>query len=77
MDLARQQVLEAGDPASGLYNTGIAYLASGDDRDALAAFDAASRARATFNISRERAGLIRARLGLAAAAERRDHGVER
>ena len=77
MDMARQQFLEAGDVAGGLYNTGIAYLASGDERDALAAFDAASKARATFNISRERAGLIRARLGLAAAAERRVTDVER
>jgi len=70
MDLARAQFLDAGDRASGLYNTGIAYLAAGDDRSALAAFDAASRARATFNISRERAELIRARIARAAAAER-------
>lgn len=77
MDIARGQFLEAGDVASGLYNTGIAYLASGDEQGALAAFDAASRARPTFNISRERAALIRARLGLAAAAERRDRGVIR
>ena len=72
MDLARTQFLDAGDRASGLYNAGIAYLASGDERNALAAFDAASKARPTFNISRERAALIRARLGLAAAAARRD-----
>jgi len=72
MDLARTQFLDAGDRASGLYNAGIAYLASGDERNALAAFDAASKARPTFNISRERADLIRARLGLAAAAARRD-----
>jgi tetratricopeptide (TPR) repeat protein len=70
MDLARAQFLDAGDQASGLYNTGIAYLASGDKRNALAAFDAASKARPTFHISRERAELIRARLALAAAAER-------
>jgi Flp pilus assembly protein TadD len=69
-DLARTQFLDAGDHASGLYNAGIAYLASGDDHNALAAFDAASRARPTFNVSRERAELIRARLGFAAAAER-------
>ena len=74
MDLARTQFLAAGDLASGLYNTGLAYLASGDDRDALAAFDAASKARAAFAVSRERAALIRARLGLAAAAERAAHG---
>lgn len=77
MDIARSQFLEAGDTASGFYNTGIAYLASGDERAALAAFDAASRARPTFNISRERAAQIRARLGFAAAAERLDNGVER
>ena len=70
MDLARTQFLDAGDRASGLYNAGIAYLAAGDERSALAAFDAASRARPTFNLSRERADLIRGRLGLAAAAER-------
>jgi tetratricopeptide (TPR) repeat protein len=70
MDLARTQFLDAGDRASGLYNTGIAYLASGEERNALAAFDAASRARPTFILSRERAELIRGRLGLAAAAAR-------
>ena len=70
MDSARAQFLDAGDAASGLYNTGIAYLASGDERKALAAFDAASKARPTFAISRERAELIRARLARAAAAER-------
>jgi tetratricopeptide (TPR) repeat protein len=70
MDVARAQFLDAGDRASALYNTGIAYLASGDERNALAAFDEASKARPTFNISRERANLIRARLGFAAAAAR-------
>jgi tetratricopeptide (TPR) repeat protein len=70
MDSARAQFLDAGDAASGLYNTGIAYLASGDERSALAAFDAASKARPTFAISRTRAELIRARLARAAAAER-------
>ena len=77
MDLARAQFLDAGDGASGLYNTGIAYLASGDERSALAAFDAASRARPTFNISRERAELIRARLAHAAAVERAADGSAR
>ncbi len=70
MDVARAQFLDAGDHASGLYNTGITYLAAGDERNALAAFDAASKARPTFAISRERAELIRARLARAAAAER-------
>jgi len=67
LDLARAQFLDARDHASGLYNTGIAYLASGDERNALAAFDAASRARPTFYISRARAALIRARLSRTAA----------
>jgi Flp pilus assembly protein TadD len=62
MDLARTQFLDAGDYASGLYNTGIAYLAAGDEQSALSAFDAASRARPTLNIARERANQIRARL---------------
>lgn len=70
MDLARTQFLDAADRASGLYNAGITYLASGDDRSALAAFDAASKARPTFNISRERANLLRARLRVETAAER-------
>jgi tetratricopeptide (TPR) repeat protein len=61
MDLARTYFLD-GDRASGLYNTGIAYLAAGDDNNALAAFDAASRARPTLNMARERAEQIRARL---------------
>jgi len=61
MDLARTYFLD-GDRASGLYNTGIAYLAAGDDQNALAAFDAASRARPTLSIARERAEQIRARL---------------
>jgi tetratricopeptide (TPR) repeat protein len=72
MDLARTQFLDAGDRASGLYNAGIAYLAAGDDGNALAAFDAASKARPTFIISRERADLIRGRLRLATAADRRN-----
>jgi tetratricopeptide (TPR) repeat protein len=71
MDLARRQFLDAGDRASGLYNAGLAYLASGDEVNALSAFDAASRARPTFNLSRQRAELIRGRLGFAAAAARR------
>jgi len=70
MDLARKHFLDAGDRASGLYNTGIVYLASGDDRNALAAFDAASKARPTFKIARERAQQIRARLRLTTLTER-------
>lgn len=59
VDLARQQFLDAGDRASGLYNTGLMYLSAGDYRSALAAFDQASRARATFYLARERAQQIR------------------
>jgi tetratricopeptide (TPR) repeat protein len=73
MDAARAQFLDAGDRASGLYNAGIAFLASGDEVSALAAFDEASRARPTFAISRERADAIRAKLGFRAAAERLEH----
>jgi tetratricopeptide (TPR) repeat protein len=58
-DLARTHFLDAGDPASGLYNTGIVYLAARDYRNALAAFDAASRNRPTFNLARERARQLR------------------
>ncbi|HXW05673.1 MAG TPA: tetratricopeptide repeat protein [Vicinamibacterales bacterium] len=74
MDLARTQFLDAGDRAAGLYNTGLVYLAAGDPRQALAAFDAASRERATFALARERATRIRAMLRLpgARATERID-----
>ncbi len=74
MDAARAQFLDGSDRASGLYNTGIVYLAAGDERSALASFDAASRARPTFNISRERAELIRGRLALSRAAGRSSDG---
>ena len=62
MDLARAQFLDADDRATGLYNAGIAYLASGDDKGALSAFDEASRTRPLFHLARERAQQIRARL---------------
>jgi tetratricopeptide (TPR) repeat protein len=70
VDLARAHFLDAGDRASGLYNTGIVYLASGDDKSALAAFDEASRTRATFQLSRLRADQIRARLRTTTLHER-------
>jgi len=70
MDTARAQFLDGGDRASGLYNTGIAYLAAGDEPNALASFDAASRERPTFTLSRKRAELIRERLARAGAAAR-------
>jgi tetratricopeptide (TPR) repeat protein len=59
LELARAQFLDAGDRASGLYNMGIVYLATGDKTRALAAFDEASRARVTFALARERANQIR------------------
>lgn len=70
VDLARAHFLDAGDRASGLYNTGLVYLASGDDKNALAAFDEASRTRATFQLSRLRADQIRARLRVTTLHER-------
>ena len=62
IDLARTEFVEAGDRASGLYNTGIVYLAAGDPAAALTAFDEASRARPTFHLARERARQIRAQM---------------
>jgi tetratricopeptide (TPR) repeat protein len=59
LDLARAQFLDAGDRASGLYNMGIVYLATGDKAGALAAFDEATRTRVTFAVARERANQIR------------------
>ena len=60
LDLARAQFLDGAERASGLYNIGIVYLATGDKAGALAAFDEASRARVTFALARERASQIRA-----------------
>ena len=70
VDLARAHFLDAGDRASGLYNTGLVYLSTGDYRKALVAFDEASRARATFHLARERAQQIRARLRVTTLNER-------
>ncbi len=70
VDLARAHFLDAGDRASGLYNTGLVHLAAGDHKSALAAFDEASRARATFHLARERAAQIRARLRVTTLHER-------
>ena len=55
IDLARAEFVDAGDRASALYNSGIVYLAAGDSRSALDAFDEASKARPTFRLARERA----------------------
>lgn len=64
IDLARRQFVTASDRASGLYNTGIVYLAVGDYPAALHAFDEASKARPTFHLARERARQIRAQISL-------------
>jgi Flp pilus assembly protein TadD len=62
MDLARMEFLDANDAGRGFFNVGIAYLATGNDAAALAAFDAASRANPLLAIARERAEQIRFRL---------------
>ena len=65
IDLARAEFVDAGDRASALYNSGIVYLAAGDSRSALDAFDEASKARPTFHLARERARQIREQMFLA------------
>ncbi len=70
IDLARAEFVDAGDRASALYNSGIVYLAAGDYRSALDAFDEASKARPTFQLARERARQIRAQMFLANRQER-------
>jgi tetratricopeptide (TPR) repeat protein len=70
LDLARSQFITASDRASGLYNTGIVYLAAGDYGAALSAFDEASKARPTFHLARERARQIRGQMFLANRQER-------
>lgn len=63
-DLAHAQLANAADRASGLYNRGLVYLASGDYPGALAAFDEATKARPTFHLARERARQIRGQMFL-------------
>ena len=70
IDVARTHFLDAGDRASGLYNTGIVYLAAGDYASALNAFDEASKARPTFHLARERASRIRAKIFLSQRQQR-------
>jgi tetratricopeptide (TPR) repeat protein len=70
IDLARTEFASAGNRASALYNSGIVYLAAGDYRKAVNAFDEASRARPTFQLARERASQIRAQMFLATQQER-------
>ena len=77
LDLARTHFLDAGDRASGLYNIGIAHLAAGDPRGALAAFDEATKARPTFVAARERAQQIRAQLWQSRTGERAGNSPER
>ena len=69
-DLAHTEFVNAVDRASGLYNMGIVYLASGDPASALNAFDEASKARPTFHLARARARQIRAPMFLASRQER-------
>ena len=55
MDLAAESLAAGGDVAEASFNLGILHLAQRDYRRAASAFDAASRARPTFNLARERA----------------------
>ena len=55
MDRAQHSLAAAGDRAEASFNLGILHMARRDYRGAAAAFDAASRARPTMNIARERA----------------------
>jgi tetratricopeptide (TPR) repeat protein len=70
IDLAQDQFVNLNDRASGLYNTGLVYLAAGDKTAAMNAFDEATKARPTFDLARERARQIRAELFLANRQER-------
>jgi len=60
MGLAQAVFAEGGDAAEASFNLGILYMAGRNYRAATAAFDAASRARPTLNIARERASQARA-----------------
>lgn len=60
MDLARTALAAGGDVAEASFNLGILHMAQRDYRSAAAAFDAASRARPTLNVARERALQARA-----------------
>ena len=62
MDLAQAEFIDANDAGRGLYNIGIAHLASRDYPAAVAAFDAASRANPLLAIARERASQVRTQL---------------
>jgi tetratricopeptide (TPR) repeat protein len=58
--LAQAVFAEGGDAAEASFNLGILYLAGRNYQAATAAFDAASRARPTLNLARERASQARA-----------------
>ena len=66
MDLAAESLAAGGDAAEASFNLGILHLARRDYRRAASAFDAASRARPTFNLARERA--LQARVLMHASA---------
>jgi tetratricopeptide (TPR) repeat protein len=70
IDLAENQFVDVNDRASGLYNTGLVYLAAGDKTAALNAFDEATKVSPTFHVARERARQIRAELFLTNRQER-------
>ena len=65
MDRAQAEFIDANDAGRGLYNIGIAHLASNDYPAAVAAFDAASRANPFLAIARERASQVRTQLDAA------------
>lgn len=64
--LAQAAFAEGGDAAEASFNLGIVYLAGRNYQAATAAFDAASRARPTLNLARERARQSRGLSGAAA-----------
>jgi tetratricopeptide (TPR) repeat protein len=69
MERARDVLAAGGDAAEASFNLGILHMAQRDYRSAAAAFDAASRAKPTLNIARERALQARVLMRQPAAAE--------
>lgn len=69
MDLARETLAAGGDIAEASFNLGILHMAQRDYRSAAAAFDAASRAKPTLNIARERALQARVLIRVAPAPD--------
>jgi Flp pilus assembly protein TadD len=68
MQLAQAALANGGDAAEANFNFGILHMARRDYRSAAAAFDAASRARPTLNLARERAQQARTLLRTQGAA---------